>query len=93
MWKHRSAGVSLQAVRRKPNTVKSRYGLVRGDVVFKQQIVTFEGRGARPLPWYVPVAWPSVAVRGVRMAHEKKQRSKENREPDCVMLGAEHLFS
>ena len=27
------------------------------------------------------------------MAHAKKQRRKENREPDCVMLGAEHLFS
>ncbi len=29
-----------------PNTVKSRYGLVRGDVVFEQQIVPFERRGA-----------------------------------------------
>ena len=27
------------------------------------------------------------------MAHAKKQRRKENREPVCVMLGAEHLFS
>ena len=26
------------------------------------------------------------------MAHAKKQRRKENREPVCVMLGAEHLF-
>jgi hypothetical protein len=31
---------------------------------------------------------PSVAVRGVRMAHAKKQRRKENREPVCVMRGA-----
>ena len=39
-----------------------------------------------------PVAWPSEAVRGVRMTHAKKQRRKENREPVCVMRGAEHLF-
>jgi hypothetical protein len=49
--------------------------------------------GGKTFPWHVPVAWPSVAVRGVRMAHAKKQRRKENREPECVMLGAEHLFS
>ena len=47
----------------------------------------------KTFPWHVPVAWPSVAVRGVRMAHAKKQRRKENREPVCVMLSAEHLFS
>ena len=48
--------------------------------------------GGKTFPWHVPVAWPSVAVRGVRMAHAKKQRRKENREPVCVMLSAEHLF-
>ncbi len=40
-----------------------------------------------------PVAWPSEAVRGVRMTHAKKQRRKENRAPVCVILGAKHLFS
>ncbi len=39
------------------------------------------------------VGWPSVVVRGFRMAHAKNQRRKENREPVCVMLGAEHLLS
>ena len=38
------------AYRLKPNTVKSRYGLVRGDVVFEQQIVTFKRRGAKSFP-------------------------------------------
>ena len=62
-------------------------------MVFEQQIVTFKRRGARTFSKHGPVAWPSEAVRGVRMAHAKKQRRKENREPVCVMLGTERWVS
>ncbi len=49
--------------------------------------------GGQDLSVACPRSMALCAVRGVRMAHAKKQRRKENREPVCVMLGAERWVS
>ncbi len=81
----------------RPIPSKSRYGTVLEVVVFWAAKCPLQEKGGQNSSatrlCSGSVAWPSEAVRGVRMTHAKKQRRKENRAPVCVILGAKHLFS
>jgi hypothetical protein len=82
---HRPRNPPAIAAFLKPKAVKSRYGLVRGDVVFEQQIVTVEGRGQD-----LSVACPrSMALCGrARGTDGSRKEAKTQRKPRTGLCDA-----
>ncbi len=93
---HRESQVDASPDGLLPTPSKSRYGTVIEDVVFWAAKFPLQEKGSQDSSvtrhCSGPVAWPSEAVRGMRMTHAKKQRRKENREPVCIILGADSPY-